>query len=161
MAVVDGDVVAISGPTGASAAGLAVLRRGFTAPRAAVAAHRRPTPDYTQGPIAARAGAHALIDVSDGLVADLRHVATASGVAIDIDTGRLQVPEPVSAVSAALGGADPFDMVLTGGEDHVLVGLYGDIGDVPPGWHVIGSVSAGAGVTVDGQPYAGRGHEHF
>lgn len=157
-----GDLLALSGPTGASAAGLAVLRRGFTAPRAAVAAHRRPTPDYAQGPIAAMAGAHALIDVSDGLIADLRHVAEASGVAIDVEPTLLEVPAPVVAVSAALGGSDPMVMVLTGGEDHVLVACFAAQAHVPPGWRVIGLVSAGSGVTVAGSPFAGDGgHRSF
>jgi len=157
-----GDLLALSGPTGASTAGLAVLRRGFTAPRAAVAAHRRPTPDYAQGPLAALAGAHAMIDISDGLVADLRHVAEASGVAIDVEPSLLEVPAPVVAVSAALGGSDPLTMVLTGGEDHVLAAFFGDRDDVPAGWRVVGLALAGSGVTVAGSPYAGDGgHRSF
>jgi len=157
-----GDLLALSGPTGASAAGLAVLRRGFTAPRAAVSAHRRPTPDYAQGPIAALAGAHAMIDISDGLIADLRHIADASEVAIDVEPTLLEVPAPVIAVSAALGGSDPLIMVLAGGEDHVLAAFFAAEADVPVGWRVIGLASAGSGVTVAGSPYAGDGgHRSF
>jgi len=159
-----GDVLALSGPTGLSAAGLAVLRRGFSAPRAAVAAHRRPTGRYEDGPAAARAGAHALIDVSDGLVADLRHVAVASGVSIDLDPSALEVPEPVAAVCAALGGSDPLRMVLTGGEDHVLAGLF-DVRSVPTGWRVVGrALPAGerAEVLVGGVAWTEPGgHRHF
>jgi thiamine-monophosphate kinase len=157
-----GDVVALSGPTGMSAAGLAVLGRGFTAPRLAVTAHRRPTPDYAAGPLAARSGAHALIDVSDGLLADLGHIARASGLAIDLDPALLPVPEAVQAVAAALGRADPLAMVLTGGEDHALAGCFAP-GDVPAGWFVIGTVEAGEpAVTVAGDAYAGdQGHVHF
>jgi len=157
-----GDLLALSAPTGASAAGLAVLRRGFTAPRAAVSAHRRPTPDYTQGPIAAVAGATAMIDISDGLIADLRHIADASEVAIDVEPTLLEVPAPVVAVSAALGGSDPLTMVLTGGEDHVLAAFFRDRDDVPDGWRVVGLASAGSGVTVAGSPYQGDGgHRSF
>ncbi len=157
-----GDLLALSGPTGASAAGLAVLRRGFTAPRAAVSAHRRPTPDYEQGPIAALAGAHAMIDISDGLIADLRHVAEASEVAIDVEPTLLEVPAPVVAVSAALGGSDPMTMVLTGGEDHVLAAFFASSDDVPAGWRVVGLASTGSGVTVAGSPYVGDGgHRSF
>ncbi len=157
-----GDVVALSGPTGMSAAGLAVLGRGFTAPRLAVNAHRRPTPDYAAGPLAARSGAHALIDVSDGLLADLGHVASASGVVIDLDPKLLPIPEAVQAVSAALGRADPLAMVLTGGEDHALAGCF-ERTDVPAGWVVVGTVEAGEpAVTVAGDPYGGdQGHDHF
>jgi thiamine-monophosphate kinase len=157
-----GDLLALSGPTGASAAGLAVLRRGFTAPRAAVAAHRRPTPDYAQGRIAALAGAHAMIDISDGLIADLRHIADASEVAIDVEPTLLEVPAPVVAVSAALGGSDPLTMVLTGGEDHVLAAFFATRDDVPTGWRVVGLASAGSGVSVAGSAYAGDGgHRSF
>lgn len=157
-----GDLLALSGPTGASAAGLAVLRRGFTAPRAAVSAHRRPTPDYSQGPAAALAGAHAMIDISDGLIADLRHIADVSEVAIDVEPTLLEVPAPVIAVSAALGGSDPLTMVLTGGEDHVLAAFFAAEADVPAGWRVVGLASAGAGVTVAGSAYAGQGgYRHF
>ena len=73
-----------SGRLGWAAAGLAVLSRGFRSPRVVVEAHRRPEPPYAQGPVAAAAGATAMIDVSDGLLADLGHVATASGVAVDV-----------------------------------------------------------------------------
>jgi thiamine-monophosphate kinase len=157
-----GDVVALSGPTGMSAAGLAVLGRGFTAPRLAVAAHRRPMPDYAAGPQAARAGAHALIDVSDGLLADLGHVAQASGVLIDLDPALLPVPEAVQAVAAALGRTDPLAMVLTGGEDHALAGCFAPA-DVPAGWVAVDTFVAGEpAVTVAGERYGGnQGHDHF
>jgi thiamine-monophosphate kinase len=73
-----GDVVAVAGRLGWSGAGLAALRRGFRSPKVVVDAHRRPEPPYAAGPLAAVAGATAMIDTSDGLVADLGHVATAS-----------------------------------------------------------------------------------
>jgi thiamine-monophosphate kinase len=159
-----GDLVALSGPTGMSAAGLAVLGRGFTAPRLAVAAHRRPTPDYAAGPLAARAGAHALIDVSDGLLADLGHVARASNVRCDVRADAVEIGEPLQAVGAALG-VDPLGFVLTGGDDHALAACFTP-GTVPEGWREIGSVheagADGAGVTVDGEPWLGeQGHRHF
>jgi thiamine-monophosphate kinase len=160
-----GDVVALSGPVGMSAAGLAVLGRGFTAPRQAVAAHRRPMPDYAAGPAAARSGAHALIDVSDGLLADLGHVALASGVVIDLDPAQLPIPASVQAVAAALGRSEALSFVLTGGEDHALAGCFAP-GSVPEGWLVVGTVAQpGAeppAVTVGGEPYeGGQGHQHF
>src|SRR5215218_1375674 len=98
-----GDVVALAGRLGWSACGLAVLRRGFTSPLAVVAAHRRPAPPYSAGPAAADAGATAMCDVSDGLLADLGHVATDSGVVVDLDRGALertclQPPGPLQQV---------------------------------------------------------------
>ena len=76
-----GDLVAVCGRTGWAAAGFAVLSRGFRSPVQVVTAHRRPEPPYGEGPRAAELGASAMTDVSDGLVADLGHIAAASGVA--------------------------------------------------------------------------------
>jgi len=156
-----GDVVAVAGRLGWAAAGLAVLRRGFRSPRAVVDAYRRPAPPYEEGPRAARAGASAMIDVSDGLVSDLGHVARASGVAIDVDTATLPLAEPLEAVAAACGVA-PMSFVLTGGDDHALAATFPAASQLPAGWRSIGSVGAGEGVTVDGAPYDGTGgHEHY
>src|SRR3954466_1268296 len=77
-----GDVLAITGRQGWAAGGLAVLGRGFRSPRVLVEAYRRPQPPYDAGPAAAAAGATAMIDVSDGLVADALHLATGSTVSI-------------------------------------------------------------------------------
>ncbi|HEX6246250.1 MAG TPA: thiamine-phosphate kinase [Nocardioidaceae bacterium] len=156
-----GDVVAIAGRQGWAAAGLAVLARGFRSPRVLVEAHRRPEPPYGQGAVAARAGATAMIDVSDGLVADVGHIAEASGVAIDIDSQAFEVAEPLRAVGAALG-ADPMRFILTGGDDHALVATFAADTRLPDGWTRIGVVAEGAGVTVDGEePEGPGGHVHF
>jgi thiamine-monophosphate kinase len=73
-----GDVLALAGRTGYAAAGLTVLSRGFRTPRLLVEAYRRPEVPYAAGPHAARLGATSMIDVSDGLLADVGHVAKAS-----------------------------------------------------------------------------------
>lgn len=159
-----GDVVAFTGRLGWAEAGLAVLGRGFRSPRAVVDAHRRPAPPYGSGAVAARHGATAMIDVSDGLLADLGHVAVASRVAIDVVTASLEVAEPIQAVGAALG-VDPLGLLVRGGEDFGLAATFPAPAGAPDGWTVIGQVvgadSAGT-VTVDGQEYDGpRGHAHF
>ncbi len=156
-----GQLVAVRGRLGMAQAGLAVLTRGFRSPAAAVRAHRVPEPPYGQGVVAAIAGASAMIDVSDGLVADLSHIAAVSGVSIDIHTDALPVSDAQQAVAAALGGADPLSFVLGGGDDHALAATFA-AADVPRDWLVIGRVAAGAGVTVDGKPWDGAGGwEHF
>lgn len=159
-----GQVVAYIGNLGMAEAGLAVLRRGFRSPAAVVNAHRVPSPPYGQGIVAAEAGAGAMIDCSDGLVADLRHVAEASGVTIAIETRALELSEPQKTVAAAIGGGDPLDFILRGGDDHALLATF-DAGSVPAGWTTIGAVVDAEGspaVLVDGQPWeAGGGWTHF
>lgn len=172
-----GEVLALAGRLGWSACGLAVLRRGFSSPLAAVRAHRRPQPPYAAGPAAADAGATAMCDVSDGLLADAGHLAEASGVVVEIDRAALSAvaldpPGPLPQVAAALG-VDPLAWVLTGGEDHALLATFPAGATLPPGWSVVGRVAAaddGPGVRVDGRPAGavaedlgagGTGHVHF
>jgi thiamine-monophosphate kinase len=156
-----GDVLAVCGRLGASAAGFAVLSRGFRSPAALVAAHLAPEPPHEQGPIAAAAGATAMIDISDGLLADLAHVAAASEVAIDVETERIEIPSRMTEVAFALG-ADAVRWAVSGGEDQALAATFGDGAAVPGGWRVIGSVADGAGVTVDGEAFEGEvGWRHF
>jgi thiamine-monophosphate kinase len=160
-----GDVVAVAGRLGWSAAGLAVLGRGFRSPRVLVEAYQRPDPPYAAGPAAAAAGATALIDVSDGLVADLGHIAARSGVAIDLRRDAFEVAEPLTAVGSAVG-VDPMTFVLGGGEDHALAATFPPGAALPEDFRVVGEVgepsSDGPAVTVDGAPYDGpAGHAHF
>lgn len=158
-----GDVVALAGRLGWAAAGLAALSRGFRSPRLVVDAHRRPQPPYQAGPDAAKAGATSMIDVSDGLVADLGHVAAASGVRIDIDSTAFTIPDVLSQVAMALS-VDPLTWILRGGDDHALAATFRPDAQLPSGWQVIGAVLDNAGdsrVTVDGLPYAAGGFDHF
>jgi len=160
-----GDVLALCGRQGWAAGGLAVLGRGFRSPRVLVDAYRRPQPPYDAGPLAAEAGATALIDVSDGLLADAAHVARASGVDIDVTSATLDVPEPLLAVGSATG-ADPLTFVLGGGDDHSLLATFPSGTSLPEGWVSIGAVTDpgpdGPTVTVDGAPYDGpSGWTHF
>jgi len=152
-----GDVVAVTGRLGWAAAGFAVLSRGFRSPRVLVEAHRRPSPPYAQGPRAALLGATAMIDVSDGLVQDLGHVAAASGVLIDLASGVFEVPEVFQDTARALS-ADPLTWMLAGGEDHALAACFPAEVALPEGWQVVGRVSQGEGIVhVDGEPYDGPG----
>ncbi|MFD4181466.1 thiamine-phosphate kinase [Rhodococcus sp. NPDC058514] len=151
-----GDQVAVAGRLGSSAAGLAALLAGVTAFPELVAAHLVPSPPYRSGPAAARAGATAMTDVSDGLVADLGHICDASGVAVDLDVAPLE-PGPELTAAADQLGADAREWVLTGGEDHALVATFPADAALPEGWRRIGSVLEGDGVLVGGRPWAGAG----
>jgi thiamine-monophosphate kinase len=159
-----GDLVGHAGHQGWADAGFAVLARGFRSPRAVVDAHRRPQPPYEAGPQAAALGATAMIDVSDGLLQDLAHIATSSGVAIDVSSAAFDVPEALQAVGAALG-VDPMRFVLTGGDDYGLLATFPSDVVLAAPWRVVGRVlgPAEAGtVTVDGAAYEDPGgHQHF
>jgi thiamine-monophosphate kinase len=160
-----GDQVAIAGQLGRSAAGLALLEAGLRSETdelaSLVASHRRPHPPYACGPEAADIGATSMIDISDGLIADLNHVAEASGVLIAIESGRLPA-DPALAVAGAALGADWLRWVLAGGEDHALAATFPRGTSLPGHWSVIGAVGRGRGVTVDSAPAEGRtGWDHF
>jgi thiamine-monophosphate kinase len=101
-----GDVIAVAGPLGRSAAGLALLVAGAAGPAELITAHLRPAPPYDAGPEAARLGATAMIDVSDGLLADLGHIAAASDVQINVNSSALAPGAPLREAAARLQAPD-------------------------------------------------------
>ncbi|WP_299086948.1 thiamine-phosphate kinase [uncultured Microbacterium sp.] len=151
-----GDVVAVAGELGAAARGLAILFDRFRKPdgsprpvdaglltaaeRSDLAAQLRPHPPIALGPIAARAGASALMDVSDGLLLDATRLAESSGVTVALD-----------------GPLD--DAALRGGEDHALLACFPPTAVIPEEFVRVGSVIAAgeAAVTVGGVASSGRG----
>jgi thiamine-monophosphate kinase len=157
-----GDVIAVAGWLGWSAAGFALLSAGHVSPRALVEAHRRPEPPYDAGPAASDMGATAMIDVSDGLLADVGHIAEASRLRADIESARLDVPAQLREAARKVSVADPLTWVLGGGEDHALVATFPAGTRLPSRWRVIGAMSSGRGVTVDGATWSGpSGWRHF
>ncbi len=160
-----GDTLAIAGRQGWAAAGLTVLSRGFRSPRALVNAYQRPHPPYESGPAAAAAGATAMIDVSDGLLGDVRHLAQASGVLADLDSQQVPVSDQLVETASAFN-VDPLTWVLAGGDDHALVATFPAEADLPGMFNPIGRITDPAGqapgVSVDGRPWTGSlGHDHF
>jgi thiamine-monophosphate kinase len=158
-----GDAIAVCGTLGRSAAGLALLREGAD-PRseapgiraACLAHHLRPSAPLPAGPQAARSGATAMIDLSDGLLRDADRLAAASGVRIALSPAGLH--EDLVALREAVG-EEAWECLLAGGEEHSLLATFG--GDVPDGWRTIGVVEPGEGVTLDGVPQQPRGWDHF
>jgi thiamine-monophosphate kinase len=156
-----GDIVAMAGRIGHSAAGYTVLSRGFRSPKVLVEAYRRPVVPYWAGPAGATLGATSMIDVSDGLLADLGHIAEASGVGVDVRRDVFEITQPMRDASSALG-VDPYTWILAGGEDHPIVATFPPGTQLPETWLVIGRVMDGAGVTVDGRMHTGpSGWDHF
>ncbi|MEB3983796.1 thiamine-phosphate kinase [Mycobacterium sp. 663a-19] len=149
-----GSVLAVAGELGRSAAGYALWHNGIDGFDELRRRHLVPEPPYGAGAVAAAAGAVAMIDVSDGLVADLRHVAEASGVGIDVSTAALAADHDALTAAAAVLDADAWAWVLAGGEDHALAACFA--GPAPGGWRVIGRVLDGpARVLVDGAEWRG------
>ncbi|HUB98299.1 MAG TPA: thiamine-phosphate kinase [Solirubrobacterales bacterium] len=122
-----GDALVLSGELGGAAAGLLLLERPELA--AAVPAEtaerlrRRqlePMPRLRTGQALAAAGARAMIDLSDGLAGDARHLAAASGAALWIDAAALPLASGVAEIAAA-AGRNPLELAASGGEDYELL----------------------------------------
>jgi thiamine-monophosphate kinase len=165
-----GDVVVVAGRLGWAAAGLALLERGDPALLArhedVVAAHRRPRLASRAALALARAGATAMLDVSDGLAQDLSHVASASGVALELSRDALPVDAEVAAAARDLG-VDPRDWVAGGGDDHAFTAtlpqdVWQRLAPGDSGLTRVGRVEAGDGfVRWVGGPPSSCGHDHF
>lgn len=171
-----GDLLAVSGPLGRSAAGFAACSAGLEGVRARAATHRQrtavdaavdgflvPQPALERGVQAAAAGVRAMTDISDGLIEELITMSAASGVRVEVSSSALPLADGIDEVAAVLGEppATPVKWALTGGEDHELLAAF--TGPVPSGWTVIGEVTGGdPGVLIDGEPPTGlRGWQTF
>ncbi|HEY8082417.1 MAG TPA: thiamine-phosphate kinase [Solirubrobacterales bacterium] len=173
-----GDALVLTGEIGAAAAGLLALERPAT--RAAVSAsvaerlqaHQlEPQPRIAAGRALAEAGANAMIDLSDGLGGDAKHLAEASGVGLQIDAGALPVAAGVGDLAAA-AGKEPLQLAISGGEDYELLAALPaeqlQVARAAVGAHSplsrIGQVVAGSGVEIrlpGGEPLNPTGFDQF
>ncbi len=154
-----GDTIAVAGTLGRAAAGLRHLMAGRASATElrerypeVVTAQLRPDPPLQVGVAAARAGATAMMDVSDGLSTDLARLAEASGVQAQLD------PQTMESWAAQLASISDFELdharqcVLHGGEDHAMLATFRPGAVLPPGFQPIGVIAEGAGVCLATEP---------
>ncbi len=164
----DGDLVMVSGTIGDGALGL-LARRGRLAalPQATQEAltqrYRLPEPRLALGKALSDRGlATACLDISDGLIADLGHIAKASGVGAVVEAARLPlspavqdvVAEDLDAISLVLSGGDDYELCFTVAVNN-LKAVQALAGDCGHGITLVGRIRAGEGVSLldrDGRP---------
>ena len=169
-----GDLICVTGTLGDGALGLMQLRAGICE-GAAVARHLDPLPRVLEGMKLAKAGPpSAMIDISDGLLADLGHVLDLSGVGARINLAKL----PLSGYyrgNQPLFIEDPFLLPLSGGEDYELLftvhpdrlsAIQSSLKETGPLATIIGEITASGGLsifTATGDEYfpEQRGYNHF
>lgn len=155
------DLVAVTGELGGAAAAIELMeageRRGEPADRGADLLNRQldPTPRLREGRALAKAGATAMIDISDGLGADAGHLASASDHRLEIDLERVPVAEGVAdvvggqeaALELAASGGEDFELLVTIPREHFDAAAQG-VADAGSRLTEIGYVSEGQGVAL-------------
>lgn len=143
-----GDLVAVSGPLGASSGGLRLLEGGIPLHgpnrEGLIRAHRRPNVRKDMGPVLRQKGVTSAMDISDGIAADMRKLAAASEVAASIDVSLVPIASelwaefPADAVEMALGGGEDYELIFTG----PATAVEAVIGEIP-GPSIIGEIVSG------------------
>lgn len=168
-----GDLIGVTGHPGSAALGLHALEHGESnAPEVLIKAHLRPRPKMMEGFFLGGANeVNAMIDVSDGLLQDLWHIAERSGVSMNIDTTKLPISTEqkdyahktgISAETAALSGGEDYELAFTVSPQTAgqLLTEFNLQFTLPV--TIIGTVGKGpAGITVDGAPRTPEGFDHF
>ena len=167
-----GDKLWVTGTLGGARAALDAWLDGRVPPAGARQVFAHPPLRVEAGRWLAAHGATAMLDLSDGLAADIQHLASASGVAATLTLERVPV-EPDAAVAAVAQGTDPTLYAAEGGEDYeLLVAMPSDFGDVGVrefehatghGITLVGTLERGSGVRLllRGERIRATGFDHF
>ncbi len=166
----DGDAIYVSGTLGDSALALQMLQQGRSLPADLAERFHQPAARVELGcRLADQQLATAMLDVSDGLLADLGHMLAASGVGAELELDK--IPLSPRFRQALEREPDVLDLALSGGEDYELLftsplqDLAGRLGAVPAVTR-IGTIVTPPGLRIyraDGEPYQCRreGFDHF
>lgn len=161
---VPGDLVCVTGPLGDSAAGLQAILQGVRGSEDAetlVERHYRPVPRVSEGQaLAATPGVHAMMDISDGVASDLRHILKASGVGAAVRTQDVPLSAELRRVCAQQGW-DATTLALTGGEDYELLFTMAPGTEPPVPYFVIGTITEEKTLVWEGSSQDFIGFRHF
>lgn len=156
-----GDTVYVSGPLGDSGAGLKLILEGLPRVDYLIRKHYLPVPRVELGlQLAATPGVHAMMDISDGIGSDLRHILKASGVGASVDVRKLPLSAELRKACAAHGW-DPIELATGGGEDYELLFTAGPGTEVPEGCTPIGTIEPEPGLRWTGTSRDYKGFTHF
>ena len=161
---VPGDLICVTGPLGDSAAGLQVILQGARGPEAAetlVQRHYRLVPRIREGlALAATPGVHAMMDISDGIASDLRHILKASDVGATVRTQDVPLSAEMRQVCAQQGW-DAVTLALTGGEDYELLFTMAPGTEPSVPYYVIGRITEQKTLVWEGSSQDFMGYRHF
>lgn len=160
-----GDLVCVTGCLGDSAGGLKAVIEGAERDDETVSyligKHYLPRPRVREGQaLSACPGVHAMMDVSDGIGSDLRHILDESGAGAVVDVNSIPVSGELRAFCKARG-SDPLDCAICGGEDYELLFTVSPDAAVPVPCHVIGRIVPGSGIEWKGADKDYMGFRHF
>lgn len=160
-----GDLICVTGNLGDSGCGLKIILDGSGRDADAeklIARHYLPMPRVKEGMEIAAAGASAMMDISDGIGSDLRHIIEASGVGAEIDTSMIPLSNELKSKCAEYGW-DPLELAISGGEDYELLFTISEENakKIDFNHFVIGKIISGDKIIWRGSERDYMGFRHF